>query len=430
MTLNANLRGVNDAPPSWLSLLVTTVLCTSLVTFMLSTGVSAGMQVLIFLFGVAAFALRLKLDAEDIRLLVVMALLPTLYVVLMAIHGWEASFLGRTAYLPACFFIFFLLRRVSLNSRFAIACIGIGLLVSFPAAVNERFATNAERIFGVYGGGDYGNMAAIYTAVATAGLLTVISNSRDQYRSMAAIGLVIVCGFTIVLWSGSRVALLVSVVGVVVGILVNPRNRLQVLVVGLPVLIAWGSLLIMTGSARDRITLALDEVNAYSDPSMHKAARETSIGLRIDMIRFGIELFKEAPVIGIGIPGYREKAREAAAANRISPQIAGFSRGLHNQLVDHLVWGGLVGLMALSAFWIGLFWLALRWAKLSRSPIQHFCAVAFFIVSLSWFITGMLGSLFGSVHGTRNITMLWAVFGALAAPAIPPNFWREPRPIN
>jgi O-antigen ligase len=388
------------------------------------------MQVLLFLLGVATFARLRKPDAEDTRFLVVMTMLPALYVVLMIIHGWEASFLGRTAYMPACFFIFFLLRRVSLNARIVIACIGIGLVVSFPAAVHERFATNADRIFGVYGGGDYGNMAAIYTAAATAGLLIVITNSRDQYRSLAAIALIITCGFTIVVWSGSRAALLVSVSGVVVGILVSPRNRLQLLVVGLALLIAWGGLLTITGSARDRVSSVVKEVNAYSEPGTRQAARETSIGLRIEMIQFGLGLFKEAPIIGIGIPGYREKAREAADANRIPPQIPGFSRGLHNQFVDHLVWGGLMGLMALTTFWVGLFWLALRWARLSRSPIQHFCAVAFLLVGLSWFILGMLGSLFGSVHGTRNITMLWAVLGALAAPAIQTKIWRSPSPID
>jgi O-antigen ligase len=388
---------------------------------MVSTGVSAGMQVLLFLLGVMAFLLQRKLDEEDTRFLVVMGILPTLYVVLMVIHGWEASFLGRTAYLPACFFIFFLLRRVSLNARVVMACTGVGLVVSIPAAVDERLVVNAERIFGVYGGGDYGNMAATYTAAATAGLLLAISSSRDQNRSLAAIGLVIACGFSIVLWSGSRTAVLVSVAGVLVGILASPRNRRQLLVVGLALLITGGAALTTMESSRNRLSLAVAEVNSYSDPSERQAARETSIGLRIDMIRFGIELFKEAPITGIGIPGYRERAREAANSNQISSQIAGFSRGLHNQLVDHLVWGGLMGFVALCTFWVGLFWMALRWAKLSRSPMQHFCAVAFFLVSLSWFILGMLGSLFGSVHGTRHITMLWAVLGALAAPAYFPN---------
>ncbi len=401
----------------WYTPTVTYLVCGAFLTLMISSKISATLQIFLVLSGMITLHFTRTIDSEELRYLGVMAILPLFYLINMLLHGWEISFLDRPLYLIWYFLIFIAIRRAKSDLKLVLPFVAGGLLISILPAAYERIVLDASRVFGVYGGGDYGNMAAIYSAAAIVGVfLSTLGNGRSLSGALLCAAVMSV-GATIVYWSGGRTGIIIIGIGILIGILsATRRYRIHSVAAALLLTMVLGVGLSATESARQRVEMGLTELKSYFDSEQYDTARNTSIGLRLEMLRFGLETFKESPIIGVGITGYRERVRESVLTDRIPAEIQGFRRGLHNQIVDHMVWGGLVGAATLGAFWLALVCLSMRWIKMAQYPLQKFCGWAFMIVTVGYFVVGMLGSLFGSMHGTRTVALLWATLAAFAAP--------------
>lgn len=104
----------------------------------------------------------------------------------------------------------------------------------------------------------------------------------------------------------------------------------------------------------ERLHLMEAEVQVYD--AKHDA--ESSVGQRFEHWRFGWDMVRERPLLGWGMGEYMAQKAARVAAGKYQPSILEY-KYVHNEVLDVLVKSGVVGLMALLAFYfvpIWLFW--------------------------------------------------------------------------
>lgn len=93
-----------------------------------------------------------------------------------------------------------------------------------------------------------------------------------------------------------------------------------------------------------RIDTTIEEVQQIQSDNM-----ETSIGLRLQMWKAGVEIIKSHWLLGVGDTGQQEVKEQMANENFISHEAARYAH-LHNQWVDDLASYGVFGLFAILLF--------------------------------------------------------------------------------
>jgi O-antigen ligase len=401
--------------PLALQRVVLVVTCAFFVVLMTVPKVPGPLLGVLALGGIYVLVRHGGLEPDERAYALVMAILPAFYVVSMLIHGWDERLLGRPLQLVLSIPVFVLLRRVVPDPRLVLGAAALGLLAALPGAVYERYVLGAERVFGIYSGGDFGNFAAVYAAVALVGLVLGLGQRPRKPRALVATLAVVLAGSAIALWSGSRTSWLILTIGLAAAWLVALRRPARVAIAA-PVLLAagLGVAALTTDLASVRLQRMVAEAQSYLDPAQRQSARSTSVGLRLESVRFGLTVIERAPVLGVGTVGYRQLLREAAARGEVAAEIQTFGL-LHNLIIDHLVIGGLAGLVALLAFWVGLFRMQVGWLRRAADPLTRFFGIGLLLITASYLVIGFFGSMFGSSLGTKTVAMLWATFSAFAA---------------
>lgn len=269
-------------------------------------------------------------------------------------------------------YFLFILSFLSINSKEDIALcmkgffIG-GILMSVYSFVYYGFDEIIGALrFGYRLGGDinqeniFGYLSAL---TAIIGIYYFISLRQLRYVLLSILPLVFV------ITSGSRRSIIILLFGILAIILVDGIASKSKLMVILKLLLAIGILGFVLEQVvyLDVFSRLKPLVNFYG----YDGKESSSLNTRYKMIVFGLELFKEHPLVGVGVNQYRSWFYEAYGNNRPA----------HNGYIQTLADLGLVGFL----LYYGMFVLVLAklWAWIKSNKLKlGMEAIVFVILSL------------------------------------------------
>lgn len=135
---------------------------------------------------------------------------------------------------------------------------------------------------------------------------------------------------------------------------------------------------------KDRIDQGLSNVEAYfaSDDYLDDS-RLGSFGTRMELWKTGWNIFRENPLIGVGVGGFKPAAKANSERYRVNPFVHRF-KYVHNQYLAALATRGLPGLLLFLAVMLLPVYIALRSSnsapecRLARMSLVFVCAVYLF----------------------------------------------------
>jgi O-antigen ligase len=134
---------------------------------------------------------------------------------------------------------------------------------------------------------------------------------------------------------------------------------------------------------------------------------QSSLGQRLQMWRVAWQMFKSAPLTGIGTAAYMDRAEQMALAGKAPPITAIYDHP-HNEILDALATRGLVGLAALLLLLGVPGWLFARGLD-SQDPARMGASLAGLMVVVGFVVFGLTETML--VH---SITLGWyAIMAAL-----------------
>lgn len=244
--------------------------------------------------------------------------------------------------------------------------------------------------------------------------LAAIIQSRGLIRWLCVIGLVFAGAG--LLASGSRGPWIAAAVAIPLGIVLMLVRRPTLLkpafVLGVVMAIAGTAGFIVAGDhVRDRVETAKTELQ----DAMNDHVYVTSVGLRVAMWKWALEIAHEAPIAGTGAGSFRKESADLdsfkQAAERWPDEIDYLSRAQpHSSHLYMLQSGGTIGL---SIFWAMLIAIAVQtW----RDRDDHPFAFGMAIVLISWIV--------GAGFDSYNLS--GTMLGALAVVAATTLRFRAP----
>ena len=138
-----------------------------------------------------------------------------------------------------------------------------------------------------------------------------------------------------------------------------------------------------SGEVRHRIGDIRNDLTAYS-----QNAKDTPIGMRLQLWNAALKFFAEAPVFGIGRENYDPAIKKMADEHEVTPSLTQLAHS-HNEILFNMAISGVFGLLASMALYLGpayYFWRKLGHANLQvRTTARMGCAlcIAFFAFGLT-----------------------------------------------
>lgn len=276
--------------------------------------------------------------------------------------------LGLTLRLPLLLLALPLLTALRIERRHVWWGLWLGAMTAFWLAAWDRYVNDAERAgqsfhFIIH----FGDLAVLFALLVAMGWPYWRTLRAGPPLMATAVGAALLAS----LWSGTRGAwLAIPVAGLFVlfspSFAVRTRTRVAVLAAATTI----GGVLLMTPATgvRERVLAVAADVEGY----LHRGDLPaiSSGGQRLELWRLGWTHFTEHPLFGVG--AYRlEQANRALAARgaRVDTSVRQFGHA-HNQYVEALATGGLVGGAALLALFV------LPWRHFTRLPRREDEAVA------------------------------------------------------
>lgn len=368
-----------------------------------------------------------QLDRLDRRFMLACAVIPVAYMLNMALLGWNARVLDRPANLLAAMLVYLLFRRLGISYRsvlFGLAMAGLAAGAVAVIAVGNGggqglLALNSGRPMGPFSSpGPFGNYTAVVAVAGLAGALAVCVRPLPGAVTLALVA--IFGGLMAALLSETRSAWAALLPMAAVVLCMPGRRRIPRRWVIAGVILAVLAALLVSDLVSARLAEGIAEVRAYMVNPGSPSARETSLGLRLLSWQWGWEQFLANPVFGIGLGNFRSTVATAVAAGTLPPILTTFG-GLHNLFIDHLTTTGLVGTVAMLAFWAGALGHFIV-ARRNRDPEKCLFATWGVMLLMGELVFSNVGSMFASSLGTLCFCVLLAVFAAGAHPATPMRY--------
>jgi O-antigen ligase len=155
-----------------------------------------------------------------------------------------------------------------------------------------------------------------------------------------------------------------------------------------------------------RMELAYTEVVGYEHSNV-----DTSIGVRLQIWRTSLNVWRKNPVLGIGVDQFEQELKDRAASQQISP-MAGMQLHAHNDFLQALATFGALGAIAILALYVvpGIWFIRLA-NPLDRQ--QRVTAGMGLALPLGYFVYGMTDTLFYWSVCSHFYVIILATLGAL-----------------
>jgi O-antigen ligase len=150
--------------------------------------------------------------------------------------------------------------------------------------------------------------------------------------------------------------------------------------------------------ANSRIRLV--PVEAFVGEYSYAVLNHASVAERLQMWSVAWDMFRHAPLLGVGTGAYMTEARERVEANTAPPVVAVYDHP-HNEYLDALSSRGLIGLLALLLFLGVPAWLFSRGLG-SPDPVRLGACLAGLVLPVGFALFGLTETMF--IH---SVTLGW-----------------------
>lgn len=323
------------------------------------------------------------------------------------IHGEDISeFDLATRFLAGALVLVFTRRYIVSFGVFFFA-VALGSVATGLLALYQMVQGTGGRVTSFDNPIHYGNGALALALVCSAGLVWSV-----QARNRVLWSLLLLAGFVLGLYaslmSGTRSGWVAApVIVAVFAYTFFPsfqRHKVAVLIAAALLLLVT-VIIVQVESVTQRTAVAVEEFQDY----FAEGRNYTSVGLRLDMWKSGLTAFSDNPLVGVGPSGYDVVEQKLIEQGQVHPGIAPF-RHLHNQYIDAMAKGGIVGLAAYLYLLLAPFILFMRRVH-SSDQVTRALALG--------------GALFISTHAVVNLTqsMLERNIGVMMFIFIPLIIW-------
>lgn len=364
---------------------------------------------------------KFTMDRSDKIFITACVILPISYALNMSVTGWDLRSLDRPSHLLAAGAIYLLVRRKGFSEKqlwMCLALAGAGLAVTCTAHLAYAvWDLQLNRVRGPYSNAvPFGMHAATVSAL---GIGTGLMIKKKQFSIIWIVpaALAIGGGAVATFMSGTRTAWIAApLLAIISQILIWPKSKEKPLKWILPII----TLVALSGlhpSIQDRFWLAKREFTNYLKNPNASEAINTSIGLRLQSWRWGLEEFRSSPWIGVGFSRLNEIKDQAVNEGKLASEIQNFN-GLHNSVIEHLASTGITGTAALVIFWTFLTYFFIK-QRYDEYPLHNAGSIYGLLLLGSQFLSSMTSSLFASSMSTLVFCVLLAFFAAMTHPNTP-----------
>lgn len=266
----------------------------------------------------------------------------------------------------------------------------------------QRWGMGVERPGGLINSITFGDIMLCLGLMCLAGTLDFAG------RSVIWPGLGALAGLTGSIASGTRggwVAIAFTVVLLVrYGHVLRGRVRKGLALAALALLVS--TYFIPQTGARERIDEGFSDVHQY----FSGGPTYTSVGIRLELWRSALHLIGRHPLLGASIPTVRGELEQLVQSGEVHPYVLEFEH-FHNDILQELVYGGVVGLLAWAATLVAPFMFFRR--QIHRSDQLNAPALAGMLLVLSYFSFGLTEVIFWSVRSNMFYAMMLFLLAGL-----------------
>jgi O-antigen ligase len=241
------------------------------------------------------------------------------------------------------------------------------------------------------------------------GLMCLAGTLDFSGRNAVWPGLGALAGLTGSIATGTRGGLVAIALSVLLllryGHVLRGRLRKGLALLGLALLVS--TYFVPQTGARERIDEGVSDVQQYfsGGPSY------TSVGIRLELWRSAIHLIRHHPLLGASIPTVRAELEQLVKDGTVHPYVLDFEH-FHNDMLQELVYGGVIGLLAWASTLVAPFVFFLRQMQRNvggaRAP-----ALAGMLLVLSYFSFGLTEVIFWSVRSNMFYAMMLFLLAGL-----------------
>lgn len=266
------------------------------------------------------------------------------------------------------------------------------------------------QIFGIRPEGGAGNAAPFAIACLVVFAITTLASLRSVGYRRLAFGLASIAIGSSVLLAGSRSLWpgLILLPGIII---LTYRGHIRRQGLGRLVgMVAVLSVIVLAGSAsfiKDRIDEGIAELKAAEAGEYY-----SSWGARLVMWRIGLDLVKEAPLLGYG-PGSEAALLEAESRKRVDFTMT-YSH-FHSAPLQYAIRDGVLGVIALAALLVVPLFVAIR---ARRDELGTYGLAFLASVQIAYLLSGVVGIMLGhdildTLFVSSTVTGLFFVFGGV-----------------
>jgi O-antigen ligase len=189
------------------------------------------------------------------------------------------------------------------------------------------------------------------------------------------------------------------------------RGRLRKGLALLALALLVGSYFLPQTGARDRIDQGISDVKQY----VGGGETYTSVGIRFELWRSALRVIELHPLLGAGAPQVKAEMTQLVAQGQVHPYVLEFEH-FHNDILQALVFGGVLGLVVWGATLVLPFLFFLKQLKQSRGG-QAAPALAGMLLVLCYFSFGLTEVIFWSMRSNMFYAMMLFLLAGLCLDA-------------
>ena len=287
--------------------------------------------------------------------------------------------LEKMLFLFYSFPLYLSLRRLKID---LVSPLLLGFVIAGPvmaiAAVYYVYLLGTSRADGFYSPIIFGNTAMLCALMVLAGLYSNRLSGWYKYVGISSF----LCGAYAALLSGTRGSWLA--LPVVVLLLTVRYFSWRKLIVLICIVVAFALVIMANDQALTRFSSIGVNLKKYQTGEQVN----TSVGARLQLWQLAVDLWKEKPVIGVGIGDFRLEVKKSIAEQR-TKLTTSYSHA-HNIFLDALASTGLCGLIGLiGALFVLPSYFFLCYDSDPKTKEEDFLAVAGLVLLLSFAVFGL-----------------------------------------
>lgn len=276
-----------------------------------------------------------------------------------------------------------------------------GIMAGFAFIAYQRWHLGIERPGGLINPITFGDMMLCMGLMCLAATLD-FSGRNVLWPALGA--LVGLAGSIITGTRGGWLAIALSAVLLVqYGHVLQGRWRKGLALLVLLLLV--GSYFVPAAGTRARVDQGLTDVHEY----FNGGPTDTSMGIRFELWRTATQLIEQHPLAGASVPRIQAEMQALVNAGKAPAYVMDYSH-FHNQILQTLVYGGVIGLLAWAATLLAPFLFFRRQLRLGASPAP---ALAGMLLVLSYFSFGLTEVIMWSVHSSMFYAMMLFLLAGL-----------------